>query len=254
VIIRFFIVMFLFLWTEASADIYKYVSEEGVECFTDSPSHKNAVLILRESRSSRKSSSKNTVVSRQQITRNIKNQVVPNLKVKPGTSCIPGNLPVPGIITSPVGLRNDPIDGVPRVHNGIDIAIPEGTAVKPVAAGTIVYSGSRSGYGNMIIVEHPDGMRTIYAHNSVNLAITGERIERDSTIALSGSTGRSTGPHLHFEAWKDGINITSAILAYGSGGQLNATIHEPSHKKSPVRTAILPDGSLLFTNLPYVHP
>jgi len=254
VIIRFFIVIFLFWWTEACADIYKYVSEEGVECYTDSPLHKDAVLIIRESRPARKSSSNNTIVSKQQITGNIKKQVMPSLKAKTGTSCLTGNLPVPGKISSPVGMRSDPIDGVLRAHNGVDIAIPEGTPVKPVAAGTIVYSGNRSGYGNMIIVEHRDGMRTIYAHNSVNLAISGEQIERDSTIALSGSTGRSTGPHLHFEAWKDGINVTSAILAYGSGEQLNATFHETSHKKRPVRTAILPDGSLLFTNLPYVHP
>ena len=175
------------------------------------------------------------------------------LKAKTGASCLHGNLPVPGKITSPVGMRNDPIDGVLRHHNGVDIAIPVGTPVKPVAAGTIVYSGNRSGYGNMIIVEHSDGMRTVYAHNSVNLVISGAQIDRDSTIALSGSTGRSTGPHLHFEAWKDGINITSAILSYDGGEQLNAAFHETSPKKSPVRTAILPDGSLLFTNLPYVR-
>ena len=249
-IIRFSIVILLFWWTEACADIYKYVSQEGVECYTDSPLHKDAVLIIKESKPARKPSPNNSVLSKKQATGTTKKQVLSSMKAKNGTPCLAGNLPVQGKITSTVGMRHDPIDGVLRAHNGVDIAIPEGTPVKPIAAGTIVYSGNRSGYGNMIIVEHRDGMRTVYAHNSVNLAFSGEQIERDSTIALSGSTGRSTGPHLHFEAWKDGVNVTTAILAYGSSGQLNADLHDISHKKSPVRTAILPDGSLLFTNLP----
>jgi murein DD-endopeptidase MepM/ murein hydrolase activator NlpD len=252
--IRFYIVFFLLFVTEACADIYRYVSEDGVECFTDSPSHKDSVLIMREPASSRKSSTRKAVTSKHQVPGDMKMHVKARRQAVASTCHLTGNLPVDGRITSLVGMRNDPIDGVLRPHNGIDIAIPEGTPVKPVAAGTIVYSGNRSGYGNMIIMEHQDGMRTVYAHNSVNLATSGEQVDRDTTIALSGSTGHSTGPHLHFEAWKAGLNITSDFLAYDSGKQLPSTFHEASHKRSPVRTAILPDGSLLFTNLPYIHP
>lgn len=253
-IIRFCVMVFLLFATEACADIYKYVSEDGIECFTDSPSHKDSVLVMREPASSRKSSTKKSTVSKHQVPGGTKKHVMASREAVTGTCHLTGNLPVNGRITSLVGMRNDPIDGVLRPHNGIDIAIPEGTPVKPVAAGTIAYSGIRSGYGNMIIVEHQDGMRTVYAHNSANLATCGEQVDRDTTIALSGSTGHSTGPHLHFEAWKEGLNVTSDFLAYGSGEQLPSTFHEASQRRSPVRTAILPDGSLLFTNLPYVHP
>jgi murein DD-endopeptidase MepM/ murein hydrolase activator NlpD len=249
-IILYFILFFIFGWTEAYADIYKYVTEDGVACYTDAPSRKDAVMILREARPARKSSAADSAVSRQQNAGKVKDKILQSLQAKNGTSDLRDNLPVPGRITSPVGMRNDPIDGVLRLHNGVDIAVATGTPVKPVAAGTIFYSGNRSGYGNMVIVEHLDGMRTVYAHNSVNLVTTGQQIERDSTIALSGSTGRSTGPHLHFEAWKDDTNITSAVLGYGDGEQFSVASRNTAHKNRPVRTAILPDGSLLFTNLP----
>jgi murein DD-endopeptidase MepM/ murein hydrolase activator NlpD len=249
-IIRFYIIFFICFGTEACADIYKYVSEDGVECFTDSPVHKEAILIIREPTPARKITSYKTVISKKQAPGNLKNPGMANRAVEADTSCPNGNLPVQGRITSLVGIRNDPIDGVPRSHKGVDIAIPVGTPIKPVASGTIVYSGNGPGYGNMIIVQHQDGMRTVYAHNSINMATSGEQIDRNTVIALSGSTGRSTGPHLHFEAWKEGFNLTSSFSGYGNGEQLHTTFREISHKKSPVRTAILPDGSLLFTNLP----
>ncbi len=252
--IRYCIIFFLFLATEACADIYKYVNEDGVECFTDSRVHRDAVLIIRERTPAPKITPRKSVSSKQQEPGNMKKQVTASQKGVADASCLTGNLPVPGKITSLVGMRNDPIDGTLRFHNGVDIAIPEGTPVKPVAAGTVVYSGFRSGYGNMIIVEHPDGTTTAYAHNSVNLATSGEQVGRHTVIAFSGSTGRSTGPHLHFEAWKEGINVTSSFLANDSGEQPHSTFHKISYKKSSVRKAILPDGSLLFTNLPYVHP
>ncbi|HTP63814.1 MAG TPA: M23 family metallopeptidase, partial [Geobacteraceae bacterium] len=157
-------------------------------------------------------------------------------------------LPVHGIISSPVGMRHDPIDGLMRHHNGVDIAVREGTPVKPAAPGVVTLSGCRSGYGNMVMIAHDDGMVTVYAHNSLNLVKEGERVEAGSTIALSGSTGRSTGPHLHFEAWKNGVNMTMAFLSgmTGKGATISAIYKRPE----VIRRIIQADGSLLFTNLP----
>lgn len=253
-VIRFLIIISLLCVTEARADIYKYVTEDGVECFTDSPTRKDAVLVLKEYAPPRKLSSRKSSISKQRVPAYMKKNVMTGRKAEAVASEISGNLPVQGRITSLVGMRNDPIDGILRFHNGVDISVPEGTPVRPVAAGTIVYSGIRSGYGNIIMVEHPDGMTTIYAHHSVNFATFGQQVEKDTVIALSGSTGRSTGPHLHFEAWREGVNVTSAFLADAGGGQIHSSSHEIPHRQSPVRTAILPDGSILFTNFPLVRP
>ena len=160
---------------------------------------------------------------------------------------------VGGRITSKVGMRIDPIDGVWRHHNGIDIAIPSGTPVKPVAPGVVVYSGSRSGYGNTVIVEHDNGVITLYAHNSLLMATQGQQVTTESTLGLSGSTGRSTGPHLHFEAWQAGTNITTAFLP-GSARQLSKSLVASSYRAPRFRSEVLSDGSVLFTNLPESIP
>ncbi len=249
-LIRFFIIVALLFATEAYADIYKYVTEDGVECYTDTPARKDAVLVMREPVQRRRPGTGKTARTRRQVAESPKDHLAAGENPAAGTPVIAGNLPVSGTITSLVGLRHDPIDGLLRQHNGVDIAIPQGTPVKPVAAGIVVYSGYRSGYGNMIVVEHPDGMRTVYAHNSVNRVAAGEQIDRDSVIAFSGSTGRSTGPHVHFEAWKAGINITSSFLGYGSGEQLAGGLPETVHSRNYFRSALLPDGSLMFTNMP----
>lgn len=119
-------------------------------------------------------------------------------------------LPVAGKVTSRYGLRYDPIDGKLRHHNGIDIAMPEGTPVASAAPGRVVFSGIASGYGNCVIIEHENGLTSLYAHNSVNLVRTGDVVDKNRVIALSGSTGRSTGPHLHFEVRKDGTPVDPA--------------------------------------------
>ena len=126
--------------------------------------------------------------------------------------------------------------------------------MKPVAAGIISYSGTRNGYGNMVIVEHDDGMTTLYAHNRVNLAATGQRVDTSGAIALSGSTGRSTGPHLHFEAWLDGENITSGFLEGVPATGRRSFSHIVARKKNTIRKMVMADGTILLTNLPLVHP
>jgi murein DD-endopeptidase MepM/ murein hydrolase activator NlpD len=104
-------------------------------------------------------------------------------------------------------LRHDPIDGKLRHHNGIDIAMPEGSPVKAAKEGKVIFSGLLSGYGNTVIVEHGNGLTSLYAHNSLNLVKEGDVVDKNSILALSGSSGRSTGPHLHFEVRKDGVAV-----------------------------------------------
>lgn len=122
------------------------------------------------------------------------------------------SLPVNGVISSKFGLRVDPIDGKLRHHKGIDIAVPEGTEIKPVMRGKVIYSGYKSGYGNCIIVEHEGGIQTVYAHNSKNLVSIGDGVDENTVIALSGSSGRTTGPHLHFEVRKSGKPVNPLAI------------------------------------------
>ena len=89
-------------------------------------------------------------------------------------------------------------------HLGIDFDAPAGTAIHAVADGVITFVGQRSGYGNVVEIDHGNGYMTRYAHNNKNLATVGERVRAGQTIARVGSTGRATGPHCHFEVWLHG--------------------------------------------------
>jgi murein DD-endopeptidase MepM/ murein hydrolase activator NlpD len=114
------------------------------------------------------------------------------------------SLPVDGRITSHFGLRTDPLGKGTRRHSGIDIAAPAGTPVKAMAAGTVVFSGPAGGYGNLVAIDHGNGITTRYAHNRTLLVSLGEHVTLGQEIAEVGSSGRSTGPHLHFEVLRDG--------------------------------------------------
>lgn len=109
-----------------------------------------------------------------------------------------------GYISSYFGTRVDPIDGHRSFHSGLDIAVPRDTPVHAVASGIVTYAGVRSGYGNVVEVDHGDGYMTRYAHNDKLLVKPGEHVHNGDVLADSGSTGRSTGPHVHFEVWHDG--------------------------------------------------
>lgn len=104
-----------------------------------------------------------------------------------------------GYISSYFGTRTDPFTGRPAMHEGIDFAGREGSTVKAVAAGVVSFADLRAGYGNCIEINHGNGYVTRYAHNRANLVSVGDKIEKGQPIALMGSTGHSTGPHLHFE-------------------------------------------------------
>lgn len=119
-----------------------------------------------------------------------------------------------GVITSGVGLRVDPFGSGKLVfHRGIDIAVPVGTPVRATRKGQIVFAGPRSGYGSTVIVEHTNGDRTLYGHNSLVRVQPGDYVESGTVIAFSGNTGRSTGPHVHFEKLPSGRPIVETAEA-----------------------------------------
>ena len=121
---------------------------------------------------------------------------------------VPGGRPVEsGYISSLYGQRADPFEGHTAYHAGIDFAGAAGTRVLAVADGIVSHAGSDGGYGRMIEITHGNGYVTRYAHNAKLLAKPGQTVKRGDPIALMGSTGRSTGPHLHFEVLRDGRTV-----------------------------------------------
>lgn len=243
----------------AGADIYRFVTVDGVETFTDAPLNKDAKVVIKEI--SKPKASKGKKVSKQKthdislneiIEKTVASTINPTGQVSPDS--IEAKLPpLNGVITSGVGMRIDPIDGKYRHHNGIDIAIPEGTPITPVAPGVVVYSGLRPGYGYTVLVEHPNGMVSLYGHNSRLEAAQGQAVDQNTVIALSGNTGRSTGPHLHFEAWQAGTNVTPAFMP-GSTMQIPKNMLAANRARASFRKEVLADGSILFTNIPNSIP
>ncbi|WP_448096428.1 M23 family metallopeptidase [Luteibacter yeojuensis] len=117
------------------------------------------------------------------------------------SSLRPTGMPVNGYISSYFGGRPDPFSGHAARHTGIDIAAPTGTPVTAVAEGMVTFAGQRSGYGDVVEIDHGNGYMTRYAHNSMILVHPGQRVRVGDAIAKAGSTGRSTGSHVHFEVW-----------------------------------------------------
>ena len=104
------------------------------------------------------------------------------------------------VVTSESGTRRDPFTGERRGHTGMDLAVPTGTSVRAALPGTVTVSTyNQGGYGYYVMIDHGTGLSTLYGHNSQLLVRVGQTVEAGDVIALSGSTGRSTGPHLHFE-------------------------------------------------------
>ena len=104
-------------------------------------------------------------------------------------------------VTSPFGWRTHPLPGRQHLHGGIDIAAPNGTPIMASKAGVVVISQYGSSYGNYVVISHPDGTRTLYAHMSQRNVSAGDTVRQGQTVGLVGSTGSSTGNHLHFETW-----------------------------------------------------
>lgn len=121
---------------------------------------------------------------------------------------VPKGYPVAnGYIGSPYGERTDPFTGRNEFHSGLDIDATAGSPIRAVADGVVTWNGRRTGYGNVVEIDHGNGYMTRYAHNSKNLVNVGQRVHAGQIIARVGSTGRSTGPHCHFEVWLHGRTV-----------------------------------------------
>jgi murein DD-endopeptidase MepM/ murein hydrolase activator NlpD len=112
-----------------------------------------------------------------------------------------------GFISSYFGEREDPFDGEETFHKGVDFAGVKGSTVVAVAAGVVTWAGERSGFGKLIEINHGDGYVTRYGHNEKTLVAVGDTVKRGDPIGLMGSTGRSTGPHVHFEVLRNGRQV-----------------------------------------------
>jgi len=112
-----------------------------------------------------------------------------------------------GFISSYFGERSDPFDGREAFHKGVDFAGSSGSAVTAVGAGVVIWAGERSGYGKLVEINHGDGFVTRYAHNERTLVTVGQTVKRGEPVAHMGSTGRSTGPHVHFEVLRNGRQV-----------------------------------------------
>ena len=115
--------------------------------------------------------------------------------------------PLNAKISSSFGWRKDPLTGEKKFHDGVDLAAREGTEVKAVMAGRVQITDNQNGYGKVVVLDHGQGFTTLYAHNNDILVKAGDWVKKGSTIAKVGSTGRSTGPHLHFEVRRDGKKL-----------------------------------------------
>lgn len=113
-------------------------------------------------------------------------------------------LPVAGEITSPFGWRTHPVLGYERFHAGLDIGADYGSAIYAADRGTVIFAGWYGGYGNAVVIDHGGNISTLYAHTSELYVVEGQSVQRGQAIAAVGSTGLSTGPHLHFEVRRDG--------------------------------------------------
>jgi len=119
----------------------------------------------------------------------------------------PKGYPVEGNVTSPYGKRENPFSGASSFHSGVDISASPGTPVLATANGIVSHSGWTQHSGYVVVIEHGFGFSTIYAHNKKNTVKVGQTVKRGEVIAYVGSTGKSTGPHVHYEVWDKGKSV-----------------------------------------------
>jgi murein DD-endopeptidase MepM/ murein hydrolase activator NlpD len=126
------------------------------------------------------------------------------------------NFQVPrGRVSSAYGWRPDPFNGASKFHSGIDVAQAYGQDVRAAAGGRVAFAGDRGSYGTTIIVEHPGGRRTLYAHLSATDVRAGDSVDSGQVIGKSGNSGHSTGPHLHFEVLDEGRPVDPVGVVAG---------------------------------------
>jgi murein DD-endopeptidase MepM/ murein hydrolase activator NlpD len=148
--------------------------------------------------------------------------------------------PAAGVITSTFGWRSDPFLGTSKFHTGLDIAAPTGTPVHSADSGVVVYSQLYAGYGNVVVVKHANGLFTLYAHNDRLLVKKGDYVATGQPLSLIGSTGRATGPHLHFEVHYNSHYVDPKDYLLYRQSELVAMGELPSAKQGTLASAPTP--------------
>jgi murein DD-endopeptidase MepM/ murein hydrolase activator NlpD len=116
----------------------------------------------------------------------------------------PMGFPVQGTVSSPFGNRIHPVSGNSEFHRGLDISADAGTPIRTTADGVVVFSGWNGGGGNVVVIAHGHGFSTYYAHNRKNTVHVGQSVKRGDVVAYVGSTGSTTGSHVHYAVWLNG--------------------------------------------------
>lgn len=153
---------------------------------------------------------------------------------------IPNSRPVDAPIGSGFGFRTDPITGRPALHTGLDFSAEPGTPIAAAAGGMVTSAGWHPQYGNLLEIDHGNGLTTRYAHTQRILVKVGDLIKRGQQVALVGNTGRSTGPHLHFEVLVDGVMQDPAKFLVASAPTSPATRTAAQANPPPVAAAVAP--------------
>lgn len=149
-------------------------------------------------------------------------------------------LPVAGRITSNFGMRMHPLLGFMRMHKGIDIGAPYGSPIYAAIGGTVQFAGRTGGYGNFVKLAHPGGLASGYGHMSRIAVAPGQHVDRGQVIGYVGSTGMSTGPHLHWEVWKNGASINPRSISFDSVQRLSGAAMRAFRARVTMLTAVQP--------------
>ena len=151
-------------------------------------------------------------------------------------------LPVSGRITSTFGLRVHPLLRFTRMHKGLDIGAPYGTPIHAMTDGVVAFAGRTGGYGNFVKLTHGGGMASGYGHMSRIAVSSGTRVRQGQVIGYVGSTGMSTGPHLHWEVWKNGAAINPRAVSFAGVAQLSGASLRAFKAKVATLLAVRPGG------------
>lgn len=152
------------------------------------------------------------------------------------------SMPVDGHLTSSYGMRWHPIYGTQRFHKGLDIGAPYGAPIRAAIDGVVAFAGRSGGYGNFVKLTHGDGLATGYGHMSRIAVAPGTRVAQGQVIGYVGSTGLSTGPHLHYELWKNGNPINPRSMAFASIQRLSGDVLRSFRARVANLLAVKPAG------------